>query len=83
MVTFSKRLKDRVVARSVLHPVSLRSPLWGSTQVGDGLTLKLDGTAVGHSTIKWLHELPVGILPNDLNEFVTWSGAVNRRNIED
>ena len=83
MVTFTRRMKDRVVARSVLHPVSLRSPLWGSVQVGDGLVLRLDGTAVGQATIKWVRELPVGLQVDDLIELTTWSGAVNRRDLED
>ena len=83
MVTFTRRMKDRVVARSVLHPVSLRSPLWGSVQVGDGLVLRLDGTAVGQANIMWLRELPVGLQVEILTEFVTWSGAINRPNIDD
>lgn len=84
IVTLSTRLEsDRAVARSVLHPVSLRSPLWGSVQVGDGLILKLDGTAVGHGTVKWLRELPVGLQRGTVTEFVTWSGAVNRSNIKE
>jgi hypothetical protein len=83
MVTFTRRMKDRVVARSVLHPVSLRSPLWGSVQVGDGLVLRLDGTAVGQASIKWVRELPVGLQVDDLIELTTWSGAVNRHDLED
>jgi hypothetical protein len=83
-VTFNtRRRSDRLLARSVLHPVSLRSPLWGSVQVGDGLILTLDGTAVGQANIMWLRELPVGLQVEILTEFVTWSGAINRPNIDD
>jgi hypothetical protein len=84
MVTFNRRLQsDRVLARSVLHPVSLHSPRWRSPRVGDALTLKLDGTPVGHGSVKWLAELPLGIPPGTLADFVAWSLAVNRPEIED
>jgi len=77
MVTFTELPPaDRILARSVLHPVSSLSPLWGSLNQGSSIIMTLDGEPVGSGTVRWIRPLQPGVQREDITRFVNWSASI-------
>jgi len=77
MVTFTEVPSvDRFLARSVLHPVSYLSPVWGSLENGSSIIMMLDGRPLGSGTVHWVRPLPPGIEQEDITRFCNWSASL-------
>jgi hypothetical protein len=67
---------DRIIARSVHHPVSSLSAVWGSLEIGGSIVMMLDGRPLGNGAVHWIRQLPPGIAHQDLTRFVNWSAGI-------
>jgi hypothetical protein len=77
MVTFTEVPSvDRFLARTVLHPVSSLSPVWGSLESGSPVIMMLNGRPLGNGTVHWIRPSPPGIKHEDVTRFVNWSASV-------
>jgi len=63
------------VRRTVLHPASKASALWGTVGIHDSLVLSRDDSPIGTARVVWLHDLEQGLRPEELRALVMWANG--------